>query len=241
MERYVGIDDHVKSCSIGVRDEQGKKLQSAVIETNGQALVEYIKAIPGRTHLCLEEGCRSSWLYEILSPHVDDLVVTQVEKSWGDKDDIRDAFLRAEQLRIGAVKPVFKERAQFTELRAASDVYLKTRGDRVRVQNRIKALFRSRAVCGPDGSVYAKSAREQWLEKLPRAYVAPAQILYTQFDAATEAKQIAKKNLVEQSHKHPISAILESCPGFGEVRAALMMAVVVSPFRFRTKPQFWSY
>jgi 23S rRNA G2445 N2-methylase RlmL len=79
------------------------------------------------------------------------------------------------------------------------------------------------------------------LKKLARAYVAPAEILYAQFDAATEAKQVAKKNLVELSHKHPISAILESCPGFGEVRAALMMAVVVSPYRFRTKRQFWSY
>ena len=36
MERYVGLDDHVKSCSFGVINEQGKKLQSMVVETNGE-------------------------------------------------------------------------------------------------------------------------------------------------------------------------------------------------------------
>ena len=241
MERYIGLDDHAKSCSIGVLSEQGKKLQSAVIETNGQALVEFIKTIPGRTHLCLEEGGRSSWLYEILSPYVDEIVVTQVAKSRGDKDDIRDAFQRAEQLRIGTVKPVFKERGQFSQLRAISDVYLKVRGDKVRIQNRIKALFRSRGVCTADKSVYLKSQREPWLKKLPGAYVAPAEVLFAQYDAATEAKKQAKKHLVEQSHRHGISTILETCPGFGEVRAALMMAVVVAPHRFRTKRQLWSY
>jgi transposase len=241
MERYIGLDDHAMSSSFAVINEQGKKLQSTVVETNGEALVGFIKTIPGRIHLCLEEGSRSSWLYEILSSYVDEIVVTQVQKSRGDKDDIRDAFQRAEQLRIGAVKPIFKERGQFSQLRSMSDVYLKVRGDKVRVQNRIKALFRSRGVCAADNSVYLKSQREQWIKQLPSAYVASVQVLYAQYDAATEAKKQAKKHLVEQSHRHRISAVLETCPGFGEIRAALMMAVVVSPHRFRTKRQFWSY
>jgi hypothetical protein len=135
---------------------------------------------------------------------VDEIVVTQVEKHRGDKDDIRDAFLRAEQLRVGDIKPVFKDKGKLTDLRAAADVYLKVRGDRVRVQNRIKALFRSRAIGTPDSSIYAKSEREQWLKKLARPYVPPAQILYTQLDAATEAKKLAKQRLIEHSHKLPI-------------------------------------
>jgi hypothetical protein len=51
----------------------------------------------------------------------------------------------------------------------------------------------------------------------------------------------ALKELVTESHKHPITRTLESCPGIGEVRAAQIVSVVVTPDRFRTRAQFWSY
>jgi hypothetical protein len=73
-ERYLGLDDHVKSRSFALLSEQGKKRQSMVVKTNDEALVGFIKTIPGCIHLCLEEGCPSSWLYEILSPYADEIV-----------------------------------------------------------------------------------------------------------------------------------------------------------------------
>jgi hypothetical protein len=45
----------------------GKRLQTVVVETNGRALVEAIRMIPGHKHLCFEEGTQSAWLYEILT------------------------------------------------------------------------------------------------------------------------------------------------------------------------------
>lgn len=241
MERYIGLDDHATSCSFGVLSEQGKQLRSAVVETSGQALVGFIESIAGYKRLCLEEGTRSNWLYEILSPHVDQIVVTHGEKHSGDKDDIRDAFRLAERLRTGTVMPVFKDKEQFAELRALSDVYRKVRNDKVRAQNRIRALFRSRGVPELDRSIYLKSQQEQWLKKLPPLYVAAARLLYAEHDAIGEVKKEAKRLLLEQSHRHAISRVLQTCPGLGDIRAALLMATVVSPHRFRTKRQFWSY
>ena len=43
-----------------------------------------------------------------------------------------------------------------------------------------------------------------------------------------------------EAHRHPISRVLESCPGLGPIRVAQLMPIVVSPMRFRTKRQFWS-
>jgi ketosteroid isomerase-like protein len=54
----------------------GRRLQSLVVETNGKALVEAVRLIPGRVHLCLEEGTQSAWLYELLKPHVSEIVVS---------------------------------------------------------------------------------------------------------------------------------------------------------------------
>jgi transposase len=241
MQKYIGLDDHATSCSFGVLSEHGKRLGSAVVETSGQALVGFVGSIAGCRHLCLEEGTRSNWLYELLSPHVYQIVVTHAEKHPGDKDDIRDAFRLAEQLRTGTVKPVFKDKEQFSLLRALSDVYRKIKSDKVRVQNRIRALFRSRGVPEFDRTIYVKSQQEKWLKKLPPLYVAAGRLLYAEHDAIAEVKKEASKLLLEQSRRHAISRVLQTCPGLGEVRVALLMATVVSPHRFRTKRQFWSY
>jgi len=81
MDRYVGLDAHAQTCTLAVMGPTGKRLTSSVVETNGQALVEAIRSIPGRVHLCLEEGTQSAWLYEILEPQVAEITVTVPEKS----------------------------------------------------------------------------------------------------------------------------------------------------------------
>ena len=75
MERYLGADVHAASVTFSVLNESGRQLRRDVIETNGKALVGYLRQIPGNKHLCIEEGEMSQWLVEILSPSLDDLEV----------------------------------------------------------------------------------------------------------------------------------------------------------------------
>ncbi len=103
MERYIGLDVHAASSTLAVISEAGKRLQTHVLETNGRALVEAIGRVPGRKHLVFEEGTQSAWLYEILSPHVDEAGVAGVTSSRGQKDDQRDAYGLAEKLRTGTL------------------------------------------------------------------------------------------------------------------------------------------
>ena len=51
MERYIGIDVHAASCTVAIIAQAGKRLEDFPVETNGQALVEAIRRIPGRKHL----------------------------------------------------------------------------------------------------------------------------------------------------------------------------------------------
>jgi hypothetical protein len=117
MERYIGLDAHATSCTFAVLSERGRRLDSAVVETNGRALVKFLRSVPGNKHLCLEEGTQSAWLYEVLRGHVRELVVTHAhERKQGPKDDQRDdAFHLAESLRLGAVSPVYKDGGQMGE------------------------------------------------------------------------------------------------------------------------------
>lgn len=80
-----------------------------MVETQGSAPVSYLRSIPGRKQLCLEEGTHSARLYEILSPHVEEIVIAGINESRGQKNDELDAFRRAGELRTGTIKTfVFK-------------------------------------------------------------------------------------------------------------------------------------
>jgi transposase len=54
-------------------------------------------------------------------------------------------------------------------------------------------------------------------------------------------KAEAEVAMLRESHRHRIARILETAPGFGPVRVAQMLPIVVTPHRFRTKRQFRSY
>ena len=242
MERYIGLDVHAASTTFAVIGESGKRLGTHVLETNGQALVEQLKTIPGKRHVCLEEGTQSTWLYEILSPHAEEVLVVMVSESRGQKNDAKDAFTLAEQLRTGAIpKQVFKEVGEYGTLRELGRTYTMVVQDVVRVQNRIKALFRSRGIAVVGKSVYSEKGREACLKKLPHASRGAATTLYAQYDAVEAIRRQAEKDLVAEARRHPMSRVLESCPGLGPIRVAQLMPIVVSPMRFRTKRQFWSY
>jgi hypothetical protein len=83
---------------VAVIGPSGKRLQTQVLETNAKVLIDFIRAIPGNRHLCLEEGTHSNWLYEVLSPHVQEIVVAGVRQDRGPKSDKIDAFGLAEKL-----------------------------------------------------------------------------------------------------------------------------------------------
>jgi hypothetical protein len=155
MERYLGLDVHAASCTLAVISQTGKRLKDFPIETNGQALVEAVRTIPGRKHLVFEEGLESAWLYETLRPHVAELVVAGITQSRGPKSDRRDAYGLAEKLRVGNLdKPVFKAPRQFTRLRELSRIHMTLVGDVVRAQARIKSLYRSRGLGVSGVNVY---------------------------------------------------------------------------------------
>jgi Transposase len=118
MDKYIGLDVHAASCTAAIIDPRGKRLGHHVIETNGQALVEFFRMQAGTVHVCIEEGGQAGWLVEILSPHVERIVTLRVQESRGAKSDERDAFGLAERLRTGAIDTgVYKLVGPFATLR----------------------------------------------------------------------------------------------------------------------------
>ena len=242
MERYIGGDVHAASVTFSVRDEAGKILRHDVVETNGQALIGYLSQQPGRVHLCIEEGEWSQWLHEILGPRVAELVVYRAQWSPGSKSDRHDADGLSERMRTGKVGvPVFKDRKQFSALREASRRYTMLTRDQARVKSRIKSFYRSRGIACGGEAVYKPGLREDRMKTLPVAQQSTLDFLGRELDALVELQREAEKAMLRESHRHPLARMLETAPGFGPIRVAQLIPVVVTPWRFRTKRQFWSY
>ena len=53
-----------------------------------------------------------------------------------------------------------------------------------------------------------------------------------------EQKKQAESDLLQEAKKHAIVRVLETAPGFGPIRAARLVPIVITPHRFRTKRQF---
>ena len=241
MDRYIGLDVHAESCTLGVIGPSGKRLKSMVVETNGQALLEAVRSISGRIHLCLEEGTQSAWLHELFSPHVAELVVVMPPQSKGAKDDLRDAWMRAEELRAGTIETrVYKAPQYLAALRNAVRAYGFAVRDVVRAKNRLKSAFLSRGIA-TDAGIYDPTRRRKQLQKLTLPHRQLADWLGRQLDELTPLRDEAEGWLLKESKTHPIIRTLATAPGMGPIRTAQLVAIAANAERFRTRRQFWSY
>ena len=124
-------------------------------------------------------------------------------------------------------KPVCKAPRQFTRLRELSRIHMTLVTDVVRAQSRIKSLYRSRGVRVSGVNVYGVRQREEWQKQLSASVQTRATRLYECLDFLLEQKKQAEADLVREAKKHPIARILQTAPGFGPIRAARLVPIVV--------------
>lgn len=242
MKRYIGIDVHTESCTFAVMGSTGRRLQEAKLETNGKVLKDFVRRIAGERYVCFEECTHAEWLYELLEPVAEEVVVVLAERNPGHKSDSADAWKLANDICRGNIRrAVYKAPDRFSALRSAAKAYQATQKDMVRAKTRLNSLYRSRGVPRVSSEIYNPERRADWLKRLPAVYRSRAEILSAQLDGLVSSHKRAHDWLLEEGQRLPIVNLVASAPGFGPVRAPLLVASVVSPHRFRTRRQFWSY
>ena len=68
-----------------------------------------------------------------------------------------------------------------------------------------------------------------------------AEFYYQQLDALQTLRQEVRRDLLAESKKHHATKLLRQIPSIGPIRAALLIALIQTPHRFRTKRQLWAY
>jgi transposase len=68
-----------------------------------------------------------------------------------------------------------------------------------------------------------------------------AQRLYQELDLLQPVRLEARRELLAESHKYSGVRLLRQIPSIGPIRSALLVALLQTPHRFRTKRQLWAY
>ena len=240
------MDVHTESISIAVRNAAGKIVMESVIETKASMILQCIDGLRGDLRITFEEGTWAAWLYDLLKPHVTEVLVCNPRKNAllkdGSQGDRIDARKLAELLRLNNLQPVYHGEHGIRTLKELARSYLTITKDLTRVMNRLKALYRSWAIPCAGNEVYAPRHRSEWLGKISEAGVRRrAEHYYQQLDALRSLRQEVRRDLLAERKKHKAWKLLRKIPGIGPIRVALLIALMQTPHRFRTKRQLWTY
>ena len=244
--KYIGLDVHQATISVAIQDSAGKLVMEAILETKTATILQFIHGLRGSLHVTFEEGTWAAWLYDLLKPHVTQVLVCDPRKNnlgkVGNKNDRNDARELAELWYRNKIKAVYHGEHGLRTLKELARSYLTITRDLTRVMARLKAIYRSWGIPCAGGQVYAPRHRGAWLAKISEAGVRRrAEFYYQQFDALAALRQEARPELLHESRKHFAVPLLRQIPTIGPIRAALLVALIQTPHRFRTKRQFWAY
>jgi transposase len=246
LDKYIGIDVHSSSLVVNARDAFGKVIFQGTVPTNAEAILQCIGGLRGRLRVTFEEGTHAQWLYDVLRRRAQDVLVCDPRENRliqdGSKGDRIDAGKLSHLLRMGALKSVHHDRHGTATLKELTRNYAAMVEDSVRVMNRIKAIYRSRAIATEGTALYRSGKREAFIAQLsePGAHQR-MKTLYEELDLLLQLRRQAERAMVTEVRRHPAYRLLRSIPQLGPVRIALLIAIVDTPHRFRNKGAFWNY
>ena len=244
--KYIGLDVHKEAIAIAVLNAAGKLIMESIVETKASTLLEFLHGLRGELHVTLEEGTWAAWLYDVLKPHVKEIVVCNPRRNSllkeGSKSDRIDARKLAELMRSGMLRTVYHGENGLRALRELARSYQAVSKDSKRVMNRLKALYRSWGIPCTGTQVYSRRHRELWLNKIPEPGVRRrAELFYQQLDGLQLLRHKARGEFLSESRNHQAVRLLCQIPFLGPLRSALLVAIMQTPHRFRNKRQLWPY
>jgi transposase len=145
--KYVGMDVHKDTISIAVMNSAGKLIMESIIETKAITILQFIQGLQGDVYVTFEEGTWAAWLYDLLKPHVTQVVVCNPRKNallkQGSKSDQIDARKLTELLRNRSLSAVYHGEHGLRTLKELSRSYLTISKDLESTQGLVSELGHS--------------------------------------------------------------------------------------------------
>jgi hypothetical protein len=213
-----------------------------VIETKANTILQFFDGLRGDVRVTFEEG--TAWLHDLLKPHVGKLVVCDPRRNAllldGNQNDRVDARKLSDFLYMNKLTSVYHGDHGLRTLKELVRSYLTITRDLGRVMTRVKAIYRSWAIPCSGKQVYGSRHRAEWLGKINEPGVRRAELYCQQLDALRTLRQEVRRDLLAESKKHKAWKRLCQIPSIDPIRGAVLLGILQTPHRFRTKRQLWT-
>lgn len=241
---YVGLDVHADATAISIRSARGVVVRREVVITSATTLRHALATIRGRVKVVCEVGPLACWIKSTLETTLREVIVcdrrrTQLVPRGNSKSDQIDADRLSEALRLGSVHRVYMPGKTILDLRRHAKHYLRTIADRTRIIQRLRALFlesgvRVRPPLSAPGRVPIRRLPAGASKVIARAHL-------RHLDVATALVREARTEFTTAAAAYPEYELLQTIPYIGAIRAALLIAIIGDPWRFRNQRTLWAY
>jgi len=239
---FIGLDAHSSSCTMCVTDARGREIENITFETNGKSIKNYLRSIEGTKKLTFEECELSRWLYGVINPEVDELIIcnpaanAQYKKAKTDKLDARKL---AKLLRGEFLTPVFQDGSERERLRNLMSSYQDIVEEGVRLKNRYKSLYRKTGKRIKGTVMYNDESLLEGLSRDDDRFI--GEHMFKLLTSLEQTRQDYIKEISRCSKSFKEIKYIKSIPGIGDIQAAKIVSQVVNPSRFESKYKFYSY
>lgn len=244
---YVGLDVHGKKIVMCVLNSQAQIVKRLELKQVDELLAA-LQRLGGQYQVAYEASCGYGWLYELLSPDADRVVVAHPGKlavifRSKQKTDRRDAEWLAKLLMLDMVPPVHVPSAEVRQWRELITFRTRQVEKRTRAKVALRALLRNQGITPPRRPGLWSRAGHAWIKALPLPLLTALKRdqLIEEIEAFNNRIRKLEELLTQFAERHPRVAQLQTIPGVGPRTAEAMAAFLDDPRRFTHSKQVGAY
>jgi transposase len=244
---YTGIDLHKKTSFITTIDEGGKVVFRHNFANQEEHILEYFVNLDGPTKIVIESMCSWYWLYDLLTAHHFNVVIsnplkTKAIASAKIKNDKVDSHMLAQLLRADLIATVHVCSLKTRKLKELLRHRRRLVQDATRMKNRIHMLLMKNNICVPVSDLFGVRGLK-YLKgiDLPIYHRQQLTSYLTLYGCLTQQIEPLTKRIKHLADKDPMAKLLMTIPGIGPLTAMFIKAEIEDISRFPSYRNLASY
>jgi len=235
---YTGIDLHKKTSYITTIDQSGKVVFRRNFPNQEDLILGYFLNLDGSTKIVIESMCSWYWLYDLLTAHKFNVVIsnplkTKAIASAKIKNDKVDSHMLAQLLRANLIATVHVCNLKTRKLKELLRHRRRLVNDATRMKNRIHMLLMKNNIILSVSDLFGTKGMQQLKEvDLPIYHRQQLKSYLTLYGYLTKQIEPLTKRIKRMAQKDPMAKLLMTIPGVGPLNAMFIIAEVEDISRF---------
>jgi transposase len=247
LPSYVGLDYSLRTTSVCVLDERGRRVQEGSVDSTPEAVVGFLQAEPCRYDVVGLEASSPSWFSSALSRmglitiRIDPQHARGVLKARANKTDKNDAHGIAELMRVGAYKAVHDKTDESRRLGFLLAAHRLLKRKQTDLETGLRSALRDHGLDLGRGRRKTFNERARSLAAgAPDIFAFVERVLAAHISLAEGAAEL-ERQIEIAARKDATCRRLMTAPGVGPISAVTYRVTIDDPHRFRRSRDVAAY